>query len=282
MKATLFTTAGCTRCKIAKRLMQERGFIYAEKDIKGGGKEDFQRFYKDHRQIVHRSKEGIQFPILSDGTEIRQGLSMVLAYLLAGSKLDGFIGYGDRTGDWVNGLCVSGGMASEADAFCHVLQLLKKNGLKLELDTDGRNAVLLERLLEKGLGDRVVMAVMGPLSLYARILHNPIDDTEIQKSIRLVTRFSEYRFETKIVPLITEEAGSVEIRYLTSDEIGKAAELIKEVTGDNRQPYLLRTFSPEQVSDERFKSLKDLTPKDLLSYRKAARRHQVYTEIEKF
>jgi pyruvate formate lyase activating enzyme len=158
---------------------------------------------------------------------------------------------------------------------------LKKNGLKLELDTDGRNACILERLLEEGLGDRVVMRVIGPLSLYSRIQGRPVDEAEIRKTIRLVPRFSEYRFETEIAPLITEEAGSVEIRYLTPDEIGKAAELIKEVTGDNRQPYLLRPFRREQASDERLKFLEELTLKDLLSYRMTARRHQVYTEIEK-
>ena len=282
MKATLFTASGCTRCKIAKSFMEAHDVTYVEKDIKGGGREDFQRFYRDHRQVIHRSGEGIQFPIFSDGSEIRQGLASVAAYVMAGTELDGFVGYGDRTGDWANGLHVSAGNMAGAKAFCGVLRFLKKNGLKLELDTDGRNAGVLERLLEESLGDRIVMTVIGPLSLYARILEAPIDDREIQKSIHLVTRFPEYQFETKVAPIITEAAGSAEIRYLTPEEIGKAAELIKEVTGDNRQPYRLRPFSLEQVSDERFKSLEDLTPKDLLSYRTAARRHQVYTEIEKF
>ena len=205
----------------------------------------------------------------------------MLAYVIAGPALDGFIGLGNRSGNWINGLHVSGGDKSEADAFCEVLRFLKKSGLKLELDTDGRNADLLERLLVSGIVDRVNMIVIGPLSLYSRILRLPIDDAEVRKSIRLVPRFPEYRFETKVAPLICEEAGSNEIRYLTPDEIGEAAELIKEVTGDNRQPYLLRLFRREQSSDERLKLLEDLTPKDLLPYRMAAREHLVYTEIEK-
>jgi pyruvate formate lyase activating enzyme len=282
MKATLFTASGCTRCKIAKSVMEERAVNYAEKDIKGGGKEDFQRFYKDYRQVIHRSKEGIQFPILSDGPEIRQGLASLVAYVMAGTELDGFIEYGDRTGNWANGFHVSGGDMAQAKAFCEVLRFLKKNGLKLELETDGRNADVLERVLEESLGDRVVMNLIGPLFLYARILEAPIDDQEILKTIRLVTRFPEYRFETKVAPFTTEEAGQAEIRYLTPDEIGKAAKLIEEVTDDNRQPYRLRPFKLAQGSDERFKFLKDLTPEDLLPYRSAARRHQVYTEIEKF
>jgi pyruvate formate lyase activating enzyme len=282
MKATLFTASGCIRCKIAKKFMDEQGVAYVEKDIKSEGKEDFQRFYKDHRKAIIRNEEGVQFPILGVGTEIRQGVVRVLAYIMAGFELDGFIGFGNRKGNWANGLHVSGGDMSKANAFYEVLRFLKKNGLKLELDTDGRNACVLERLFEEGLGDRIVMHVIGPLSLYSRILGLPIDEAEIRKTIRLVPRFSEYRFETEIAPLITEEAGSVEIRYLKPDEIGKAAELIKEVTGENRQPYLLRPFRREQASDERLKRLEDLTQKDLLSYRMTARKHQVYTEIEKF
>ncbi|MGD2269880.1 MAG: glutaredoxin domain-containing protein [Desulfobacterales bacterium] len=281
MKVTLFTASGCTRCKVAKRFMDERGVAYAEKDINGEGKEDFQHFYRDHRRTIYRSEEGVQFPILSDVLEIRQGLARVLAYVLAGSELDGFIGYGDRTGDWVDGLHVSGGDVSEAEAFSEVLRFLKKNGVKLELDTDGRNADLLERLLEEGMGDRVVMDVKGPLSLYAQILRVPIDDTEIRKAIRLVPRFPEYRFETTVVPLVSEEVGSPGFRHLTPDEIGKTAELIEEVTGDSRQPYVLRPFRPEHVLQERLKSLEVLPQKDLLHYRTAARRHLVYTEIEK-
>jgi pyruvate formate lyase activating enzyme len=162
-----------------------------------------------------------------------------------------------------------------------VLGFLKHHGLKLKLDTHGRNAIVLERLLEEGLGDRVVMDVKGPLSLYGHILGTPVDAAEIRKTITLVIRFPEYRFETTVAPVFPEQGESPGNRYLTPDEIGKTAELIKEVTGDNRQPYVLRLFRPEHSLDERLKSIKALTQKDLLPYRTAARRHQVYTELEK-
>lgn len=281
MKITLFTATGCVRCKVAKSFLQQRGVAYTEKDIKGEGKEEFQRFYRVHRGAICRSADGIQFPILSDGSQIRQGLARVLAFVLAGSSLDGFIGYGRRTGGWVDGLHVSGGDASAAKAFIEVLAFLRKNGLKLELDTDGRNADVLEQLLAEGLGDRAVMEVKGPLFLYAQILGVPVDDAEVCKTIRLVPRFDHYRFETRVAALIPQAAGSPAIRNLTPDEIGKTAELIREVTGDNRHPYILRPFDPQHVSDEALQSPEGLTSKDLFSYRTAARRHLVYTEIEK-
>jgi pyruvate-formate lyase-activating enzyme/glutaredoxin len=281
MDITLFTATGCTRCKIAKRFMDERGVAYAEKDIKGDGKEDFRRFYATHRKAIHRGEAGVQFPIFSHGTEIRQGLGGVLAYVQAKTGLDGFIGYGERTGGWVDGLDVSGGDPSQTDSLIAVLRFLKRNGLKLELGTHGKNAIVLEQLLEQGLGNRVVMDVKGPLSLYARILGAPVDAAEIRKTLILVTRFPEYRFETTVAPFVPEQGESPEIRYITPDEIGKTAELIKDVTGDKRHPYVLRLFRPEHSLDERFKSIKALTQKDLFPYRTAARRHQVYAELEK-
>jgi pyruvate-formate lyase-activating enzyme/glutaredoxin len=281
MDITLFTATGCARCKIAKRFMDERNVAYADKDIKGDGKEDFRRFYATHRKAIHRGEEGVQFPILSDGIEIRQGLGGVLAYVQAKKGLDGFIGYGERTGGWVDGLYVSGGDPSQTDSLIAVLGFLKHNGLKLELGTYGRNAIVLEQLLKQGLGDRVVMDVKGPLSLYARILGTPVHAAEIRKTLTLVTRFPEFRFETTVAPVIPEPGESPGIRYLTPDEIGKTAELIKDVTGDNRHPYVLRLFRPEYSLDERLQSIKALTQKDLFPYRTAARRHQVYTELEK-
>ena len=116
MDIILFTAKGCTRCKIAKGFMDARSVVYAEKDIKGDGKGDFGRFYGTHRKAIHRCEGGVQFPILSDGTEIRQGLGGVLAYVQAKTGLDGFIGYGERTGVWVDGLHVSGGDPSQTDS----------------------------------------------------------------------------------------------------------------------------------------------------------------------
>jgi pyruvate formate lyase activating enzyme len=281
MDRTLFTAAGCNRCKIAKRFMDARGFVYTEKDIKGSWREDFRRFYAAHRAAIHRGESGVQFPILIEGTEIRQGLGGVLAYVEADTGLDGFVGYGERTGDWVDGLNISGGEPSQTDALIAVLRFLKQSGLKLELRTDGRNASVLEQLLEQSLGDRIVVDVKGPLSLYARILCAPVDAWDIRKTLALASRFPEHRFETTVVPIPAERDESGGFRYLTPDDVGKAAALIEEVTGDNRQPYVLRLFRPEHGKDERVKSMKALSQKDLLPYRTAARRHQVYTELEK-
>ena len=181
----------------------------------------------------------------------------------------------------MDGIHVSEGDPSLADDLITVLSYIKKNGLNLQLDTDGRNASVLEKLLERQLGDRVVMEVKGPLTLYAGILNKEIDPEEIKSTIRLVAKFPEYRFQTTVAPVVRQEEGTQTIRYLTPEEIAETAKLIQEVTGSNKQPYLLRLFDPGTASDQRLKSVEKMPPNALFPYRSAARRHQVLTEIEK-
>ena len=54
MSLTLFTAAGCARCNIAKKFMQEKCIAYDEHDAVGEGKECFGQFYRTHRQAVVR------------------------------------------------------------------------------------------------------------------------------------------------------------------------------------------------------------------------------------
>ena len=92
MNRILFTAAGCARCIIARKFMIERSIACEEHDAVGEGKELFGRFHRDHRSAIFRGKEGIEFPVLAEGAEIRQGVAAVIAWLLAGPRLDGFIG----------------------------------------------------------------------------------------------------------------------------------------------------------------------------------------------
>lgn len=260
--------------------MDERGIPYVDLDIKGDGKEAFSQFYRNNRGVVVRGKEGIEFPVFTDGKTIRQGVGVVIAYLHTGTKLDGSIGPSELSHGWMDGIHVSGGNPLLVDELVAVLSFIKRNGLHLQLDTDGRNAAVLEKLLEHGLGDRVLMDIKGPLSLYRRTLGLELDPIEVKKTIELVVRFPEYKFRTTIAPIVREET-SRKIGYLTPEEVGEIARLIHEVTGNHKQPYVLRVFDPETCADERLKSLEKLSPDALFAHRSAARRHQVSTEIEK-
>ena len=281
MSYTLFTATGCARCRIAKKFMDEKGIGYEEHDVRGEGKDLFGQFYRDHRSSVYRGKEGIEFPVFTDGTIIRQGVGVVVAFLCAGTGLDGFIGRSELSHGWMDGIHVSEGDPGLVDELSGVLGFLKKNGLKLQFDTNGKNASVLEKLLEQGLGDRVLMDIKGPPALYEALLPETINPQEIHRTMEVLTRFPEYRFETTVAPVFGQGGESGSARYLTPEEIGDTAKWIKDLTASNKQPYLLRLFDPGTSPDQRFKSLEKLSPNSLLRYRSAARKHQVLTEIEK-
>ncbi len=48
-----------------------------------------------------RGSDGIEFPVLAEDAVIRQGVAVVIGYLHAGVRLDGFIGRSDLSKGWV-------------------------------------------------------------------------------------------------------------------------------------------------------------------------------------
>ena len=281
MTYTIYSATGCARCKIVKKFMEERGIVFVERDMKADGKEDFRKFYAANRPFIFRGPDGIEFPILTDGLEIRQGLAVSLAWLSAGNGPEGFFRIGQLHGEWVDGIDVSGGDPDKADEFIGVLQYLKKNALKIQLETNGKNPALLERILAENLAERVTMTVPGPPSLYDRIMGETVAPEDVGKSIALVPQFPEYRFETTIVPVFRSADGASDPVYLTPEEIGETARLIKESSGGNKHAYRLKPFKPESSQDMRLKAVEPQAASELFKYRTAARAHLVLAEIEK-
>jgi pyruvate-formate lyase-activating enzyme/glutaredoxin len=278
MDNTIYTATGCVRCKIAKRYMEENGMAYREFDIKTTGKDVFAQFYRANRRAIYRDQDGIEFPVFTDGSTIRQGVGVVIGYLISRGGLDGFIGRSGLHGEWIDGLDLSGGDPDQADALIAVLSYLKKNGLKLQLTTNGKNSAVLEKVLGKLLGDRMIMEVKGPASLYGRLLGEEIASDEILRSIALTARFPEYAFYTTVAPVMRADGT---VSYLTPEEIGETARMIGEAGGSKKHPYRLRGYDPRRAPDERIRSIEPLPDSAMFKYRTAARRHQVMTEIDK-
>ncbi len=278
MSVTLFTATGCTRCKIVKKFMYERHMTFDEKDIKAEGKRDFQTFYREHQQSVVRGPDGIELPIYFFKGRIRQGLGPVLAYLKSGDALDGFVQPGFLHGQWVDGLDVSRGDQEHFEDLLSVLTFMKRNGMKLEVKTDGRNPDLLKRLIAEGMVDRGIMEVKGPKDLYSRILNREIDLHHIEETMILIAGIAEYRFQTTNTPVLrSDEKWS----YLTPDEIGETAAWLAQATGNNKHPYFIRRPAQTDAKDENLPGVQSPAPENLFGFRSKARRQQVRTEIEK-
>lgn len=274
MSYILFTTSGCIRCKIVKRFMKENGLLFDEKDFKEEGREDFKKFYAANRSSIRRGQEGVEFPVLTDGVEIRQGIGPSIAYLSAGKELDGFFSIGTLHKDWVDGIFPCFGNPDHVEEFLKVLRYLKGNVMKLQVETNGKNSHILQLILEEGLADKVIMNVVGPPMLYSQILGEAVDVSDIQKSITLVAQFPNYHYQTTVGPVPRQEG---EISYLTTGEVAETARFIEEGTGSKKNHYLIRMF---KASDsETNQSVKE-EPSSLVPYRTAARVYQVLTELE--
>ncbi len=278
MAYQIYTATGCTRCRITKRFMKKNGITYEEYDIKADGQEVFAEFYRVNRPMVYRGKDGVEFPIFTDGEVIRQGVGAVIAHLIAGDKLAGFIGQSALHGEWIDGFNIAGGDPQYSDELLRVLAYLKQNNLKIQVSTDGRNAALLEAVLENKLADRVIADIKGPANLYGPLTGTAIDESELADTIALAVRFPEYHFYTTIAPLARENGST---NYLAPEEIGQTARQIETVTGSKKHPYTLRIFNPQHAEDDRFKSIEPLPDSAVFKYRTAARRYMVMTEIER-
>ena len=276
---TIYSVTGCARCKITKRYMAEQGITFEEFDInKAEGKDAFSQFYRTNRRAIFRDKGGVEFPVFTDGTVIRQGVSVIIGHLIADNGLDEFISHSVLHGKWIGGFCVSGGDPARAEELIRVLSYLKQSGLKIQLTTSGKNASVLEKILAKGLGDRMIMEVKGPGVQYEQITGQAIDVQELKQSIRLAAQFDEYQFYTTIEPVRRSDR---QFSYLTPEEIGQTAQMIETATSSKKHPYELRLFNPKSASNEALKSVGVLHSSVMLKYRTAARRYIVITEIEK-
>ena len=257
MNYTLYSTAGCARCKILKARMAELSLTYEEHDFKGDGKEAFQRFYAANRKAVYRGAEGIEFPILTDGTVIKQGVGAALAHLEGGAAMVGFFHIGVLHKEWLDGIDVSGGNAEQGEKFLAVLRYLKKNAMKMVIETDGRNFSLLQALLAEGLAEKVIMNLLGPLSMYSAMTGKTIDPQEVERSITLVAQFGEHQFQTVVVPV--RRSADV-LNYMTPAEIGEAAKWIEVASGSKKQPYLIRFFRHDSSAAPELKALEPMSP----------------------
>lgn len=278
MSHTIYSATGCVRCKITKNYLKDNDISFEEFDFKAEGKDAFNKFYRENRKDIFRDKDGVEFPVYTDGNVIVQGVSVILGHLTSSGRLAGYIGRSLLHGEWIDGFNVSGGNPDLADELITVLSFLKQNGLKIQLTSNGKNSEVLQKILDKGLGDRLLMEVSGPAELYSRIIGEEISPDDLTFSLKLAPQFKEYQFSSAIRPVVRPDNT---VSFITPEEIGETAKMIEDVTGNKKHPYVLRVCNLEDQSDERFQNMEPLPSSSTFKYRTAARRYMVMTEIEK-
>jgi len=186
--------------------------------------------------------------------------------LLSPEKVESFLrGLETKTREgWYNGVTVCGGEPTIQSDLPYFLERLKKMGLAVKLDTNGKNFPMLGRLIKEGLVDYIAMDVKGPFRLYPAITgmeHIDFRDGFL-KGLGAVGGFPNHEFRTTVCPIVREDG---KITFMTPEEIGETAEEIFNNLANNNHRYFLQGFLPvkNRLLDKRLEEFPE-TPKETL------------------
>lgn len=274
MAITLYKAPNCIRCRITHEFMDAKGITYnsydleADKDIVNG-------FYRANRKFLHRNETGVEFPMFHDdeGDVVLQGTGVIIAYLLSGKALgeSGAVSESKMLHGWISGLNVSKVPAGEEDHFTELVTALSKGGLQVVLDTDGRNADLLERLINTGCLTRIRLNIPGPAAVYPAAVGGEAPSAEeLGKTISLVRAFKDNVIRLYLNP-IRQPDGT--LAWLTPADAALAGKMVAAACGDMMLPFGI------QASSEPVKGIEPLT--NLLPYRSKVRSALPKTDIIK-
>jgi pyruvate formate lyase activating enzyme len=107
---------------------------------------------------------------------------------------------------WLDGLIISGGEPTlYPEGLINFCQKVKDLGFKIQIQTNGTNPELLDKLIKQNLVDYIAMDIKGPLEKYDKIVGTKVDKEKIQKSVNLISRCVrnkqiEAEFRTTVVP----------------------------------------------------------------------------------
>lgn len=114
----------------------------------------------------------------------------------------------------IDGICISGGEATlQGYELLSFLRFIKKNNIKIKLDTNGYQSQWIQTLLTEELVDYVAMDIKNTPSKYAQTTGLKICNlSEIQKSIDLIrSKAKDYEFRTTVIKEFHTESDLFEI-----------------------------------------------------------------------
>jgi pyruvate formate lyase activating enzyme len=123
-----------------------------------------------------------------------------------------------RRRKWVDGVVITGGEPLIHPHLVNLIDLLRAEGLKIKLDTNGSRPDALAELLDAGRLDYVAMDLKAPLDArYERVAGVPVDLSAIRRSMGLLLGGRvDYEFRTTWCPALLAEADILEIAHLAA------------------------------------------------------------------
>jgi pyruvate formate lyase activating enzyme len=145
--------------------------------------------------------------------------------------------------NWVNRVVVTGGEPTIHMGLFSALGYLKREGMKIKLDTNGSSPSVLRGLVNEGLVDYIAMDVKGPIGQYSRWCGVSVDRTKIEESIRFIMEGDlDYEFRMTVVPELHRE-----------EDVYQVAEYLRSA-----EKFYLQEFKPRQCLDPTYLNIRPL------------------------
>jgi pyruvate formate lyase activating enzyme len=142
---------------------------------------------------------------------------------------------------WVNRVVVTGGEPTIHLGLFNTLGYLKREGMKVKLDTNGSSPSVLRGLVNEGLVDYVAMDVKGPIDRYSKWCGVDVDHNKIEESIRFIMDSGlDYEFRMTVVPELHRE-----------DDVYEVAEYLRSA-----EKFYLQEFKPRKCLQPSFLNIK--------------------------
>ncbi|HUL19939.1 MAG TPA: anaerobic ribonucleoside-triphosphate reductase activating protein [Thermodesulfobacteriota bacterium] len=164
-------------------------------------------------------------------------------------------------GNWIDGVCVTGGEPSLHTDLPVLVREIKRHRFLVKLDTNGSNPQRLESLIETGGVDFVSMDVKAPLDPfhYSRSTGIPVNLKPILESIEILKKGKvDYEFRMTVVPGLHKE----EDIQILGDQLRAGSR------------FILQNFNAENPLDP---SMKNIPPNDPKALRKIEKEVQERT-----
>ncbi|MCK5024117.1 MAG: anaerobic ribonucleoside-triphosphate reductase activating protein [Thermoplasmata archaeon] len=158
--------------------------------------------------------------------------------------------YMETHGDFIDGVCITGGEPTLEPGLEKLLREVKNMGLKAKLDTNGTRPEIIKHLVEKDLLDYIAMDFKMPLDeRYSRAVAIQPDIEMIKASIDFIRNSGiSHEFRTTMVPTIHTKEDIVDIaKYLGKNEY-----------------LVLQQFNPTNPWNPELKNVKPFTHEEVI------------------
>lgn len=148
----------------------------------------------------------------------------------------------------LEGVCITGGEPL-IELKKDFLEKVKKIGYFVKLDTNGSFPEKLNEFLKEGLVDFVAMDIKSSEEKYKEIANVNVNLEEIEKSIKILSKFGNYEFRTTIIEGIH-----------TLEDIKKMSLWLNKITGGKVKKICLQGFKNNgKFINKSFNDIKDTT-----------------------